>query len=91
MSLPQALKVTIAATGIAQQLPNLPFANQYIGATLLTGGANTADITVSNTEAGATTNGGALPKGYGIVMALVNANQLWVAGTEADTISIFGS
>jgi hypothetical protein len=93
MSTPQAVQVTLASTGVAQQLPNIPLKNQYNSATLAAGAGNAAAITVGNTAALATTGGGGgvMAAGGLVAIGLSNANQLYVSGTSGDKLSIFGS
>jgi hypothetical protein len=97
--LPQLFSVTINATGVAQQLPDVPFYNKYIGVTLYCTGYTAfppGGIMVGNTPETATNGGVTLgSSGLGIptsiTIPLDNANQLWISGTQGGVLYIAGA
>jgi hypothetical protein len=97
MSIPQATQVTILATNVAQQLPNLPFSGNG-PATLTADINNLGTIAVGNTNAVTTSNGYLIQSDLAgnrsivgkLSIYLTNANQLWIAGTMNDVLSIAG-
>jgi hypothetical protein len=88
--LPIALQVTIASTGVAQQLPANPLG---IGYTFSAPSSNAQSVVAGNSSAVTSSTGYIISKGTSspFVQFQGNTNSLWVVGTAADVISLIGT
>jgi len=86
-----AFSVTVASTGVAQQLPSNAVNNSI---TMHAPTANTGTIvTVGNSSAVTATTGFIVEKSAYASLSIpgANTNSLWIVGTSGDTFNVIGS
>lgn len=85
-----ALQVAIVATGVPQNLPNVPVVNSI---TITAPSANSANVAVSPSPTETATTGYLLAAGASVTVPLRagNLNAIWIVGTAGNIVSIIGA